>query len=91
MQCYDNFVADIYLEEQEGVYAEIDLFTWNGIATAYGFMAAQTAFYYAAGMMAFSFVTNVYYASKMGSVQYGDYMLAAPVYDWFYDATTITL
>jgi hypothetical protein len=54
-------------------------------------MAAQTAFYYAAGMMAFSFVTNVYYASKMGSVKYGDYMLAAPVYDWFYDATTITL
>lgn len=37
MQCYDNIIADIYLTDAEGLYAELDMFTWKGWFSLLGF------------------------------------------------------
>ena len=88
MQCYDNFVADIYLEQPEGLYTELDVFTWKGIATGYTFMIANNASYAVLSMAALNFVTYVYYLS--GSMAYGDFYLNIPGYDLFMDQMVLT-
>ena len=43
MQCYDNFFADVYLENPEGLFTIYDLFTWYGLIRAYMFMSVNNA------------------------------------------------
>lgn len=93
MQCYDNFVADIYLTEQEGVYAMVDLFTWKGIGIAYLYMMLHGGLATIGETMAsYSFI-YLFYLINIGSLTYGDVDLMAPVWDWgwFGDSFSITL
>jgi hypothetical protein len=85
MQCYDNFIADIYLEQPEGIYAELDMFTWRGFAIAYGAMTVNAAISSIVGTTFNNFVTYIIYLAKMGTMPYGAYTFMMPVYDygWF--------
>ena len=82
MQCYDNFVADIYLEEQEGVYAILDLFTWEGIVLGYVFMMINKAAITVLEVMAVHMVTYLFYLIKIGNMKWGEYYVMVPIYDW---------
>lgn len=93
MQCYDNFVADIYLEQQEGMYAELDVFTWKGMAIAYAFMTINNGLDTIASSLMSYFIIYFFYLIKIGSLKYGDFQLMLPVYDygWFGDSIVASL
>ena len=93
MQCYDNFVADIYLTEPEGVYAMVDLFTWKGIVIAYLYMMIHGGLATLLDtMVSYSFI-YLFYLINIGSLTYGDVALMTPVWDWgwFGDSFSVTL
>jgi len=93
MQCYDNFVADIYLEQQEGLYAELDVFTWKGIAIAYAFMTINNGLKKFALSLMNYFVIYCLYLINIGSLKYGYAKVMLPVYDfgWFGDSIKVSL
>jgi hypothetical protein len=93
MQCYDNFVADIYLTEPEGVHAVVDLFTWKGIGIAYLYMMIHNGLAtIGETIVSYSFI-YLFYLINIGSLTYGDVDLMTPIWDWgwFGDSFTITL
>ena len=93
MQCYDNFVADIYLTEAEGVYSMVDLFTWKGIGIAYLYMMLHNGLAtIGESLITYSFI-YLFYLIKIGSLTYGDVTLMTPVWDWgwFGDSFNVTL
>ena len=93
MQCYDNFVADIYLTEPEGVYTMVDLFTWKGIGIAYLYMMINGGLATLLDtMVSYSFI-YLFYLINIGSLTYGEVALMTPVWDWgwFGDSFSVTL
>ena len=93
MQCYDNFVADIYLTEPEGVYSMVDLFTWKGIGIAYLYMMINGGLATLVDtMVSYSFI-YLFYLINIGSLTYGEVALMTPVWDWgwFGDSFSVTL
>lgn len=93
MQCYDNFVADIYLTEKEGVYSMVDLFTWKGIGIAYLYMMIHNGLAtISETMITYSFI-YLFYLINIGSLTYGTVDLMTPVWDWgwFGDSFSIDL
>ena len=90
-QCYDNFVADIYLTDAGGPYAVVDLFTWRGIAIAYGYMMVHNGL----ASIGESFTTYafiyLFYMINIGNLKFGEIELMTPFYDWFYAPFTIEL
>lgn len=94
MQCYDNFVADIYLTEQDGIYSMLDLFTWEGIAIAYAFMTVNSAVATISTSLVSYMTIYLFYLIKINTLSYGEVELMTPIYDWgwFGDAPfTITI
>jgi hypothetical protein len=93
MQCYDNFVADIYLTEAEGVYAMVDLFTWKGIGIAYLYMMLHGGLATIGETMVSYSLIYLFYLINIGSLTYGDVDLMTPVWDWgwFGPSFSITL
>lgn len=84
MQCYDNFVADIYLTEPEGLYAMIDLFTWKGIGIAYLIMTVNSALAtIGASMLSYSMI-YLFYLINIKKLTYGTIELVIPIYDDFF-------
>ena len=81
MQCYDNFVADIYLTEPDGLYAMLDLFTWKGIGQAYLFMTINSALStIGASMLSYSLI-YLFFLVNINKLTYGDIELMVPIYD----------
>ena len=77
MKCYDNLVADLYLEDAEGIYKELDVFSWPGLLTWYGLtilnnaiLGAQHHMFIVAGVN----LMQLIFLSK----PYGDYNFKTP-------------
>ena len=82
MKCYDNLVADLYLEDAEGIYKELDVFSWPGLLTWYGLtilnnaiLGAQHHMFIVAGVN----LLQLIFLSK----PYGDYNFKTPFLDQF--------
>ena len=71
MQCYDNFVADIYLEQPEGIYAEVDLFTWPGVMKGHLFLILNSAYIIALEYGAIYAIMFFWYVGTWGGKSYG--------------------
>ena len=90
MQCYDNPFADTLLEDQEGMFAIVDLFTWKGLAQAYAFMTINTVYETITSSLTFNSIVYIFYLFKLDTIKYGDFTLSYPIYDLFYpDAATV--
>ena len=82
MKCYDNLVADLYLENAEGIYKQIDVFTWPGLLTWYGLtilnnavITAQHRFFITMGVG----LMQLIFLNK----PYGTYTFTTPFLDQF--------
>jgi len=90
-QCYDNFVADIYLTEPEGPYAVVDLFTWRGVVIAYVYMMLHNGLAsIGESIITYSFI-YLFYMINIGNLKFGEIELMTPFYDWFAAPITIEL
>jgi len=89
MQCYDNPFADVLLEEPEGMFAIVDLFTWPGVIKAYAFMVINSAYETITSSFTFNSIVYFFYLLKMDTIEYGEFELTYPIYEFFNKDTTV--
>ena len=74
-QCYDNIFADNLLTQPEGIYAELDLFSWKGIAIGYAFFFIHSGLETLVETMVMNAFWYMFYLVMSGSYNYGSFTL----------------